>query len=78
MSTMTKEPKKPGKRGRPEGRKVVKPLHFEFPPEVVAAWEDYLASIDPKPTSKSAALSLFTRFLKDKGFLPRPQQPADD
>jgi hypothetical protein len=59
-----------------QGRSPAYTLFARIHPDLGQAWEQYLASLRPKPTAVSAIEVVLEEFLKAQGFWPPPGHGA--
>lgn len=58
----------------PKSGRTGVPFTAFFSEDLMAAWDKYMLSLDPKPSKKALMESVMRQFLESKGFWP----PRDD
>jgi hypothetical protein len=70
--------KKPGKPGRPPGRKPTAPIFARIDLDLFQAWHDHVERLKPKTTINAMVALAIEEYLRSKGDWPPPPLTEED
>jgi hypothetical protein len=79
LTPMANNSKKPGKPGRPKGRKPTYPLYARIKPSLGEAFDAYVESIQPRTSTTAVIEMILEQYLHAQGVWPPiPDASAED